>query len=425
MHMPPYPDMTYNSGGGGQASSRPRASSGHHPRGNPQYMPYRPRTQQDSQGVAPTPSPYLQPPFSVSNELAGQASSHGVEAIPVGLPLGSARRRPYPTVNPAHSKEDFSSDYAHVRTKSAPPRTDDQEAQSNARTCASISPQTPQRQVSDVAPSTTNDPKLFDDENSQEESALCDGCKNSIWCSQPRVQCTECYDYDLCIPCFQLGRNSKQHKNNHRVSHILSTQRIYSKHLIPPRDVVNPEWNPNQTKRNWSVRTTVSTEDGEEKTHDWRMIHLHGNDSHARFLTSAKPGHFGILLYLEIEISNLLSAEDRKTLQTEGVGWLRVSFGTLHNKKDFYAGRYREETFDSIALTEDSLTHKLLKEYWFDVVQIPVDQSIIQIQSDEILSVEGHQGCDTDLGLIVQWSGVQSFQGKNDALVTMNVQSIR
>jgi hypothetical protein len=33
---------------------------------------------------------------------------------------------------------------------------------------------------------------------------------------------------------------------------------------------------------------------------------------------------------------------------------------------------YREEKFDSIALTEDSMTLKLLKEYWYDVVQIPV-----------------------------------------------------
>ncbi|RDW58745.1 hypothetical protein BP6252_13221 [Coleophoma cylindrospora] len=421
MHMPPYPDRTYNSSNGPQANPRPRASSGHVPPGNPQSIPYRPRTQHDPQNTASTSNPYLQPPSFSSNELPAQFASGRVEAIPVELPTRPAERRPYPTVNPAFSREDLSSDYIPVRTRSVPPRTDDQTVQPNSRPGASMSSQPPQRQVSDVGPSTAHHPETVGDEESQEEAALCDGCMNSIRCSQPRVKCTECYDYDLCIPCFQLGRTSKQHKSNHKVSHILSSQLIKPQDLIPPRDVVNPEWNPEQTKRNWSVRTTTSTTDGNEELQDWRMIHLHGNDSHARFLTSAKPGHFGLSLYFQIEISDLLSTEDRKALETEGVGWLRVSFGTLHNKKDFVADRLREETFDSMALTEDSMIQKLLKESWYDVVQIPVNQSIIEIQSDVVLSVEGHQGCNTDLGLIVQWSGVRAFQAENDALVKLSV----
>lgn len=279
--------------------------------------------------------------------------------------------------------------------------------------------------VHETVDSTSDMP---DDDDSLEESAQCDGCLNGILCCQPRVQCTECYDYDLCINCFQNGRISKDHKTSHKVSHIVSSQRLHQPDFIPPQDVVNPEHNSEKTKINWSIvtlPTNRTTNGGEQGVQDWRLIHLHGNDSHARFLTSAKPGHFAITVSLEVQISSVLSKADRQTLQEEGAGWLRISLGTLHNKKDFFAGRYREDTFDSLRLTEDSLTHKLLKSYWYDVVRIPVGQPLIQITSDAVLSVEGRQGFCTDLGLILQWSGVSAFESRNEAVVLMYINNIR
>jgi hypothetical protein len=155
------------------------------------------------------------------------------------------------------------------------------------------------------------------------------------------------------------------------------------------------------------------------------MIHLHGNDSHARFLTSAKPGHFAITLYLDLVISPALGKEDRQILQEEGIGLLRISLGTLRNKKDFFTGRYREDTFNHRTCTEDSLPHKLLKEYWWDVVRIPISPPVIQINSDAVLSVEGRRGVSTDLGLILQWSGVRSFEGDGESLARIAVNNIR
>lgn len=111
-------------------------------------------------------------------------------------------------------------------------------------------------------------------------------------------------------------------------------------------------------------------------------------------------------------------------LQGEGIGWLRVSLGTLHNKKDFFTGRYREDAFDSTALTKDSLPHKLLLEYWYDVVRIPIGPQL-RIASDVVFSVEGRQGFSTDLGLILQWSGVRAFENNNQALVQMTVSNIK
>lgn len=112
-------------------------------------------------------------------------------------------------------------------------------------------------------------------------------------------------------------------------------------------------------------------------------------------------------------------------LQKEGLGWLRVSLGTLHNKKDFFTGRYREDKFETRAFEQDSLAQKLLKVYWYEVVRIPVGQQTIQINSDEILSVEGRQGSTTDLGLILQWSGVRCFESNNEPLVKLAVLSVK
>lgn len=432
--MPPYPNDTYDAG---RTAHAPRpvdatASSGRNHHANPQYMPYRPRPLQTAPHETAT---YLQPPtFSATagSQEAGQSAQQRNMAQDSSASPG---RRPYPPLSPAHSREDLSMNRPswQEHTKKSSARPVPYQTQSEHPVSAQSS-MMPQRQVSDVGPgkkaheivdSTSSD--IPDDDASRRESAMCDGCLNAIRCSQSRVQCTECYDYDLCISCFQLGRASKQHKNNHKVSHILSTQILGQDDLTPPRDVVNPEYNSEKTKVNWSIETfptDPTTNGGKQGTQDWRMIHLHGNDSHARFLTSANPGHFAIVLYLELHISSLLSQEDRQMLQEEGIGWLRVSFGTLHNKKDFFTGRYREDTFDSTALTKDSLPHKLLLEYWYDVVRIPIGPQL-RITSDAVISVEGRQGLSTDLGLILQWSGVRAFNNNNQALVQMTVTNIR
>ncbi|KAJ9657203.1 hypothetical protein H2201_008254 [Coniosporium apollinis] len=203
---------------------------------------------------------------------------------------------------------------------------------------------------------------------------------------------------------------------------------ICQEDLTPPRDVVNPEYNPSRTKVNWTIQE-VPQGDGTQgqiaEVKHFRVLHLHGNDSHARFLTSAKPGHYAITIALDIQSSPALSDTDQQKLHNDGIGWLRVALGTLHDKKAFFTGRYREDTFDSISMTEESLPHKLLKDYWWDVIRIPIGQSVMQIQSDVVLSVEGSYAFGTDLGLIMQWSGVATFQNSHDAVTRLAVIHIR
>jgi hypothetical protein len=130
---------------------------------------------------------------------------------------------------------------------------------------------------------------------------------------------------------------------------------------------------------------------------------------------------------MEVQLSSQLSEAGKAQLRKDGTGHLRVALGVPNNKKMFFNGRYREEAFGSAALTEDSLIHKLLngKEYWSDVVNINVDQLTIQIASDVMLNLESDLQCGSELGLILQWSGVRAFEKLNEAVVRLCVLQIR
>jgi hypothetical protein len=416
----PYMDDASNRGRSGYAS-HPAGLTPGHDQANVQQMPYRPRP---PPAAPPQTTTHLQPPaFSPTGQEASQPAQRNAHRST------SSERLAYPAFDRAHSREDLSipqrAGQAHTRTVSVPPVPSKPPTfDTRSAVPGSQDPGVDLGTSSHATAGSASD--IPNDDASPGVSATCDGCLNSIFCSQPRVQCTECYDYDLCISCFQSSRTSKKHKISHKISHVVSTQRLCQEELIPPRDGVNPQYNPDKTKTYWDIVTlaTNPTMNGGETRH-CRMIHLHGNDSHARFLTSARPGHFAIVVCLELHISSFLSKADRETLQETGAGWLRVSLGTLHNKKDFYTGRYREDKFDSLVMTNDSLPVKLLKDSWYEVVRIPVDQQIIQIVSDAVISVEGPQGSLADLGLILQWSGVSAFESRNEAVVVMNIDNIR
>ena len=54
-----------------------------------------------------------------------------------------------------------------------------------------------------------------------------------------------------------------------------------------------------------------------------------------------------------------------------------------------------------------------------------MDQLTIQIASDVMLNLESDLQCGTDLGLILQWSGVGAFEKLNEAVVKLCVMQIR
>lgn len=250
---------------------------------------------------------------------------------------------------------------------------------------------------------------------------------SGINCSEPRVQCTVCYDYDLCIPCFQAGKETKNHKRTHKLSHILNTALIQTDDLIPVKETVNPEFTVDKTQRNWSVTEIPTDPANPQITKTIRFHHLYSNDSHARFLTSVRPGHYAISVIILMKVADIIDEAGKKQLSESGAGSLRVSIGTVKVKKDFFSADLgREDEFKSTALTKDCLPHKLLNHYWWDVITIDVNQPHLHVQSDALLNVEGDEsGALTDLGLIVQWSGCHSFSNSKEPVISVGVEHVR
>ncbi|KAH8909121.1 hypothetical protein BR93DRAFT_936666 [Coniochaeta sp. PMI_546] len=360
--------------------------------------------------------PQYAAPSQRNDRLHVPSSSHHRSASADATPSRPA----YPSLNRAHSREDFGASYRSQPATSAqayqayqPQTSSRPPPQSSVSAAPTIPPKQPHVQVPE------------DDESSNRESATCDGCMHGIKCSEPRVQCTVCYDYDLCIKCFQAGKETKTHKNTHKLSHILNTALIQTDDLIPVKDIVNPEFSADKTRTNWSISDIKDENTGEMKS--YRFIHMYDNDSHARFLTSARPGHYAVSVVLLVKVAADINAAGLKQLQEAGAGSLRVSLGTVKVKKDFFgAALANEDTFNSTALTKESLPHRLLNHYWWDVVQIVVDAPYLHVQSDALLNIEGDEsGSLTDLGLLLQWSGCHAFASSNDPVVSISVEHIR
>jgi hypothetical protein len=322
---------------------------------------------------------------------------------------------PYPSLNKAHSRENFQARPQPPTTASTPayPAYQPPPARPAPQTAATAAPTQP--------PRVQLDP---DDESHTRESANCDACLRGIKCSEPRVQCTVCYDYDLCITCFHSGKETKNHKRTHKLSHILNTALIQTDDLIPVKETVNPEHT--NGRKNWSIEE-LKPDPAVDQTKCFRYLHLFDDNSHARFLTSARPGHYAISVVLLIKIAANLDAAGRKQLSESGAGSLRVSLGTVKIKKDFFSADLgKEDVFDSNSLTKDCLPHRLLNHYWWDVIKVDIDAPYLHVQSDALLGIEGDEsGSLTDLGLVLQWSGCPAFASGQEPVVSIAVEHIR
>jgi len=127
------------------------------------------------------------------------------------------------------------------------------------------------------------------------------------------------------------------------------------------------------------------------------------------------------MLTLDFKLSNSLSQAGKDDLRKNGVGFLRIALGTIRNKKQFFNTRYREESFKSVTLEEGSLIHKMLDDYWWEVKRIPGGGELLHVHSDALITLEKSQ----DLGLIIQWSGVRSFEEGKEAVLRMAVADLR
>jgi hypothetical protein len=131
-------------------------------------------------------------------------------------------------------------------------------------------------------------------------------------------------------------------------------------------------------------------------------------------------------MVFSIELSSQVSEEGKKQLREKGSGHIRVSLGTLLNKKDFISADLgAEDSFRDATLSTDSLPHKLLQHYWWQTERIDIDDSLLHIYADATVHVEGEAGQLADIGFILQWSGAPFFTDGNEPVVSLVLDHIR
>jgi hypothetical protein len=235
---------------------------------------------------------------------------------------------------------------------------------------------------------------------------LCDGCRNPVPLSHPRVHCLECDDYDLCNDCFQAGKISKLHKPNHNIRHIIRSfcLRQADQELVPPGSIVHPQTSPGRAQPNWSIEQDV------------RWHHLLKFNNHTRFLASSiEPGHYVITFFIEFRFSPKVVQSHLDQLGESGFGNLRLAAGTINTKQQFFKERFLED---------ESLVGKLLKDGFYDDY-ILSSGGLGGIELNYMFSIESRPNVKAELGFVMQWSNVRSFVGSDEPFADMSLIEVR
>ncbi|KAK0752375.1 hypothetical protein B0T18DRAFT_89581 [Schizothecium vesticola] len=262
--------------------------------------------------------------------------------------------------------------------------------------------------------------------------AVCDGCGRDIGSAAHRVQCTVCYDYDLCASCFQSGKVSKNHSSDHKVSHVLNTLLLMPDDLVPAREAVNPPINVAKGRKNWSLVQLMPNTPANPSnlTITQRRLHLFDNDSHARFRAYARPGHYGISIDVDVhfdpDLDKNAAARQHLLRRVGGAGKLRVTLGVVTNNQQFAGTRFPEDSFSDATVTPGCLPNRLFRQgFRGSVVSMNVGATDYNLRPDSLLHVEGSEDSVVGIGLIVQWSDVPSYQQSTDPVVSIDVLQVR
>lgn len=265
--------------------------------------------------------------------------------------------------------------------------------------------------------------------------ACCEGCRGDFRTGDHRVQCTVCYDYDLCAGCFYDGKVSKGHNSSHKVSHVLSTLLLKPDDLVPAREGVNPRIDLAKGGReNWSlVRRRLNTPDNGGNLTTLRRLHLFNDDSHARFLTYAPPGHYGLSIKIGVHFDPGLftnaAARQQLLRQPGGAGMLRITMGVVADTEKFAGTIFPEDSFSDETVTPNCLPNKLFQPGHSGVMgplNIEADKHNTKcvVRPDMLLHVKDSGDSRVGIGLLVQWSGVALWEQATKPLVSITVLNV-
>lgn len=233
----------------------------------------------------------------------------------------------------------------------------------------------------------------------------CDACMDTISSQEPRIHCTVCDDYDLCVRCYQLDRTSKSHNSAHRVRRIKRTMVCYPDDFCHPSEIVNPDVHSETGLPKWTI--------GENYT---RWNHLRKVNSHDRYLVpNVSPGHYALHLYLHLKMSEKLTADLIRGLSDQNVGKLRVVVGFPKSKRDFLHTAYPEAA---------SLKDSLFKAYdQKELVINPVTAiTLIKFPETTVFNVNE---ADSEIGVLLQWTDMKGFKVCNDAIAQISIHQLR
>jgi hypothetical protein len=269
-------------------------------------------------------------------------------------------------------------------------------------------------------------------DGSDDLAAFCDGCGRGLGTAEHWVQCTVCYDYDLCVGCLQNGKVSKSHSSNHKVSHVLSALLLKPDDLVPAREGVNPPTDLAKGGReNWSLVQHMpnTPENPTNLTTTLRRLHLFNDDSHARFRAYAPPGHYALNIKIGVHfdpgLGTNVAARQQLLRRSGGVGRLRVTMGVVADNEKFAGTRFSEDSFSDGTFTPSCLPTKLFQPgYRGSMVSMNLEATQYNLRPDSLLQVKGSGDSGVGIGLIVQWSGVASWQQATKPVVSITVLSV-
>lgn len=233
----------------------------------------------------------------------------------------------------------------------------------------------------------------------------CDFCMDGISADKPRAHCTVCDDYDLCIDCYKKDRTSKTHQAGHKMRPIIRTKLIGLDELAFPSDEVNPYLPPEDKKSNWTI---------DEK--DIRWDNLRTTDSHDRYLaTNLGAGYFRPDLVLRLKLSKHLNATTKATLSKDGIGKLRVTIGFPKSKDVFLHKSFPENAnLKSQLFTAETSTEIILRPEHEDLFRVDIGTARITIDQPK-----------TQLGILIQWTGMRGFANLDDPIAQIAVEHLR